>query len=282
MSKAVPFLAVCQAAGGPNGNITLFRGRTAYKEVVAHSAQCRCLCVRPAAAEGGGEGGGGGGGSVLLSGGADGLVMTWEIVEPPAWPGAQGHGAAHQEAVLAGGWWTDEQAAAEAGRFAEPQFWAQPGGGAPLPRVKLFFLGAGDLVKAGEAETPGGRGVHFTALDTDPNDRVKFIAGSKQNDIWEIDADSRVLVEGQSHDVYGLAAHPSRPYVYASGCEDGGVYLWGAERPAEGAAAVEDTILSDVALDLARAPLFAALPLCSFCFVFSACPRGYTAKSFLF
>ena len=32
---------------------------------------------------------------------------------------------------------------------------------------------------------------------------------------------SQVLVEGQSHDVYGLAAHPARSNVYASGCEDG-------------------------------------------------------------
>ena len=73
----------------------------------------------------------------------------------------------------------------------------------------------------------------YTAIDTDPQHPDKFIAGSKQNDVWEIDKDPRVLVEGQSADVYGLAPHPTMDDIYASGCEDGSVYLWDGDASKE-------------------------------------------------
>lgn len=76
------------------------------------------------------------------------------------------------------------------------------------------------------------------ALDVDEENPTNMIVGSKENDIWEVEGGQpRVLVEGQSADVFGLAPCPAydrenQPTdlgsVYASGCEDGQVYLWDA------------------------------------------------------
>ena len=68
----------------------------------------------------------------------------------------------------------------------------------------------------------------FLAVDVNPNDPKKMIGGSDANDIWEIDEDSEVLVEGQSALVFGVAPNPADPKVYASGCADGAVYVWNA------------------------------------------------------
>lgn len=66
------------------------------------------------------------------------------------------------------------------------------------------------------------------AIDVDPNNPENVIAGSKENDIWVVGGvdEPRVLVEGQSADVFGLAPYPLKPECYASGCEDGAVYIW--------------------------------------------------------
>ena len=68
------------------------------------------------------------------------------------------------------------------------------------------------------------------AVDADPNDDSTFIAGSEANDIWEVDDDPKVLVEGQSALVFGIAANPDPTYsfTYASGCADGSVSIWNA------------------------------------------------------
>jgi WD40 repeat protein len=57
------------------------------------------------------------------------------------------------------------------------------------------------------------------------------VAGSRQNDIWEVDDDPDVMVEGQSDAVFGIAAYPDaqKPGIYATGCEDGHVYMWHAD-----------------------------------------------------
>ena len=68
------------------------------------------------------------------------------------------------------------------------------------------------------------------AVDADPNDDSTFIAGSAANDIWEVDSDPKVLVEGQSALVFGIAANPDPAHseCYASGCADGSVSIWNA------------------------------------------------------
>ena len=63
------------------------------------------------------------------------------------------------------------------------------------------------------------------ALDCMPNSDT-FIAGDDRNDIWEVDEDPQVMVEGQSGDVTGLAPHPLRPNLYATACADGSIYVW--------------------------------------------------------
>ena len=48
--------------------------------------------------------------------------------------------------------------------------------------------------------------------------------------LLQVDADPDVMVEGQSGRVFGIAPYPDpqKPYIYASGCEDGCVYMWNA------------------------------------------------------
>lgn len=53
-----------------------------------------------------------------------------------------------------------------------------------------------------------------------------IVAGDDSNDIWEVDADPKVMVEGQSGPVSGVAPHPLRPNLYCTACGDGSVYVW--------------------------------------------------------
>lgn len=53
-----------------------------------------------------------------------------------------------------------------------------------------------------------------------------IVAGTDGNDIWEVDADPQVMVEGQSGAVTGIAPHPLRPNLYCTACGDGSVYVW--------------------------------------------------------
>ena len=45
----------------------------------------------------------------------------------------------------------------------------------------------------------------IVALDCDPDPPYNFIVGTADNDIWEVDEDPSVIIEGQSGPVYGLA-----------------------------------------------------------------------------
>ena len=66
-------------------------------------------------------------------------------------------------------------------------------------------------------------------MDCALDDDEKFIAGDDKNDIWNVDDDSEVLIQGQSGDVCGLAPHPLYPNIYATACTDGCAYIWNAE-----------------------------------------------------
>lgn len=78
---------------------------------------------------------------------------------------------------------------------------------------------------------PDGPPRKFTGLDIMPGQDT-FVAADSENDIWEIDDDPRVMVEGQSGDVNGLAAYPveGNEHLYATTSHDGCVYLWDANR----------------------------------------------------
>lgn len=56
-------------------------------------------------------------------------------------------------------------------------------------------------------------------LDSHPSKPVEFVAGTERCDIWEVDKDPRVLVEGHQADVYSCAAHPTDPTIFATACD---------------------------------------------------------------
>lgn len=99
----------------------------------------------------------------------------------------------------------------------------------PNQDFELVFSKQWDLNNVGSDRCP-----EIVALDIDPFDPNKFVAGSAGSDIWEVDDSPRVMVQGQSDSVYGLAAYPRENVwgvpqyssIYASGCEDGCLYLW--------------------------------------------------------
>ena len=100
---------------------------------------------------------------------------------------------------------------------------------------KLVQSNQWDLNDHGSDPSP-----EVVAIDIDPYDENKFVAGTAGNDIWEVDGGAgefRVMVEGQSDCVYGLAVYPRENLwgredlskIYASGCEDGNLYIWDAK-----------------------------------------------------
>ncbi|GFR46990.1 hypothetical protein Agub_g8644, partial [Astrephomene gubernaculifera] len=55
-----------------------------------------------------------------------------------------------------------------------------------------------------------------------------FVAGVASCDIWEVDADPRVLVWGQQGDLCGLATNPAFPHVFATCSDSDKVAVWSA------------------------------------------------------
>eukprot|EP00210_Caulerpa_lentillifera_P000626 g605.t1 len=66
------------------------------------------------------------------------------------------------------------------------------------------------------------------ALDIHPTQSTEFIAGTDGCDIWEVDSDPRVLIEGHRGDVYCCAVHPNDATVFATVSDAGRVFLWDA------------------------------------------------------
>ncbi|KAG2428966.1 hypothetical protein HXX76_011210 [Chlamydomonas incerta] len=68
------------------------------------------------------------------------------------------------------------------------------------------------------------------ALDAHEDLDREFLAGTNGCDIWEVDADPRVLVEGHEEDLDEVAAHPEEPHTFATACSSGKVRVWDARR----------------------------------------------------
>ncbi|KAK3283901.1 hypothetical protein CYMTET_8419, partial [Cymbomonas tetramitiformis] len=63
-------------------------------------------------------------------------------------------------------------------------------------------------------------------LDSLPSLPNCFIAGTNKCEIWEVDKDPEVLIFGHAGDLYGVAAHPKDPTVFASVSEAARIYVW--------------------------------------------------------
>ncbi|KAG2496899.1 hypothetical protein HYH03_004906 [Edaphochlamys debaryana] len=74
------------------------------------------------------------------------------------------------------------------------------------------------------------------ALDTHAVLNEEFLAGTNGCDIWEVDQDPRVLVEGHEDSLNEVAPHPEFPHLFASVCESGTARIWDAR--------IRDVILS--------------------------------------
>jgi WD40 repeat protein len=186
---------------GPNGAITVTAGATAIAEVAAHALNCRCIKLREAAPEEGEEGPR----LTVLSGGGDARVRSWALSDA---------------------------------RTGQPLSYGEVVEGVPFELLPAqpaedYDLSEGALARPSPDWPPQrGRGdePEIVALDCDPEPPYNFIVGTADNDIWEVDEDPSVIIEGQSGPVYGLAPHPSQDHIYASGSEDGNVYIWDARR----------------------------------------------------
>ncbi|KXZ48848.1 hypothetical protein GPECTOR_25g433 [Gonium pectorale] len=58
----------------------------------------------------------------------------------------------------------------------------------------------------------------------------EFIAGTDGCDIWEVDADPRVLVEGHEAPLDEVACHPEDPDTFGTACTSGKLRVWNARR----------------------------------------------------
>ncbi|GIL75046.1 hypothetical protein Vretifemale_4865, partial [Volvox reticuliferus] len=130
------------------------------------------------------------GGMEVLSGGADGCVRVWPLED------------------LSG---------------ARPD-------GSPMRGVKL-----GKLAAEFKLVTPG-TGLRkeedplVVAVDCHASLDREFLAGTDGCDIWEVDADPRIVVEGHEDALDEVAAHPESPYTFATACDSGKLRVWDARR----------------------------------------------------
>ncbi|GLC70429.1 hypothetical protein PLESTF_000972700 [Pleodorina starrii] len=126
----------------------------------------------------------------VLSGGADGCVRVWRLEELS---GARPDGTPAKGVKLGG----------------------------PEAEFKLVSPGTG--LRREEAPL-------VVALDCHSSLDREFLAGTDGCDIWEVDADPRVLVEGHEDDLDEAAPHAESPYTFATACKSGKLRVWDARR----------------------------------------------------
>lgn len=68
------------------------------------------------------------------------------------------------------------------------------------------------------------------ALDAHPYLATEFIAGTDGCDIWEVDKDPRIIIEGHEDDLHVVAAHPTDPCIFATACGSGKVRVWSTQK----------------------------------------------------
>ncbi|EFJ49062.1 hypothetical protein VOLCADRAFT_90304 [Volvox carteri f. nagariensis] len=68
------------------------------------------------------------------------------------------------------------------------------------------------------------------ALDCHASLDREFLAGTDGCDIWEVDADPRIIVEGHEQDLDEVAAHAESPYTFATACQSGKLRVWDSRR----------------------------------------------------
>ena len=66
------------------------------------------------------------------------------------------------------------------------------------------------------------------ASNPEPNGKDDFVAGTNQQDIWEVDEDPQILVEGHTGSTDSCAVHPTDPNIFATVDKEGLCYLWDA------------------------------------------------------
>ncbi|KAG1659723.1 hypothetical protein FOA52_012263 [Chlamydomonas sp. UWO 241] len=64
------------------------------------------------------------------------------------------------------------------------------------------------------------------SLDCHIDKPTEFVAGTAHCDIWEVDKDPRIVIEGHEDDMWRLATHPEKPNIFASTCLSGVVRVW--------------------------------------------------------
>jgi microtubule-associated protein-like 5 len=142
----------------------------------------------------------------VLTGGADGHVVLWNLSTPA---GAKADGTPLKGVRLT--------CRAAPGETAGPNRYKLAGPKAPLEDEVLPMVRSLDTHPLKDGDGAGG-GSAFP----------EFIAGTDGCDIWEVDRDPRVLVEGHEDDVYVCAVHPALPHIFATACSSNRVRVWDA------------------------------------------------------
>ena len=162
----------------------------------------------------------------VLTANDDGSIGVWEknqcIMEKPA----------HTAAIRVMRLRTDGTTLVTAGADGHVRVWtvtANKGFNMPF---SLELLKDIDLVDP-DAVAEGIPPQCFISLDVpEKMEDDTIVAADDNNDIWELsyldDDPPRIMVEGQSGEVSGLATHPTISEVYATACTDGHVCLWDA------------------------------------------------------
>lgn len=130
----------------------------------------------------------------VLSGGADGFVIQWEL-QPPE--GTKTDGTVKRGVRLV-------RMAPDEEKFGPNKF----------------------VLCDQESYTPDTQLPMICGLDCHPAKQVEFVAGTDGCDVWEVDSSPRIVVEGHEDDVTECATHPERPELFATACHNSQVRIF--------------------------------------------------------
>lgn len=163
----------------------------------------------------------------VLTANHDGSIGVWQknqcCMEKPA----------HDGAIKVMRLRADNTTLVTAGADGHVRVWKVTSTGSHMP-VSIEQLKDVDLVDP-DAVREGIPPQCFTSLDVvESVDDDTIVAADDNSDIWELsyldDDPPRIMVEGQSGEVSGLATHPTISELYATACTDGHVCLWDATK----------------------------------------------------
>uniref|UniRef100_A0A061QZA5 Echinoderm microtubule-associated 6 n=1 Tax=Tetraselmis sp. GSL018 TaxID=582737 RepID=A0A061QZA5_9CHLO len=170
-----------------------------------------------------------------LSGNREGEICAWRRLKGGSWvlqQTTEAHQKGAKERCVDGSWdysgvralllRDDGRTLLSGGADGLVKLWSVDQGKlGPLQRVTPVVLPS----QMKEGEQP----VKIRALDCLPGEK-ELVVGTRGCDIYEVTDETRMLIEGHSADVNGLAMSPTHAHIFATACESPKIAIWDISR----------------------------------------------------